>query len=177
MPDRIAAAVVLTFLTLILGACDAPGGDDAVTADPVPSAPAAGSASADLSQPLRIVERAGGDHSGITEPGVLLVQSDEARTALGSDALNNLNVDFGQRALIVIALGQKNTGGYWARVSDVTQDGDRLIVHGQANRPGDDAMTLQVMTTPWAAAIIERPAATSVVPRIDSLTGEPPPGD
>lgn len=127
--------------------------------------------------PLAIAELIHGDISGLDEPGVFLITSQDELQSYGSATLAALKVDFQTQALVLLALGKQPTGGYWARISDVVQLGDTLAVTGKANRPAADQIVPQVLTTPYCVAVIPKPAATRVRSDIASVIGEAPPAE
>ena len=116
-----------------------------------------------------------GPISGVDQPGVSLITSTEQLQSLQSATLAAIPVDFSKQALVVLALGEQPTGGYWARITGVRVDGNALVVRGLANRPAPDAMVTQALTTPYCAAVISPPGAATVRSEIESVVGQQPP--
>lgn len=142
-----------------------------------PSKQAADDAAHDAGRPMPVAidETLHHDISGIDTPGVYLIRSQPELDEFASATLKALRVDFARESLVVLALGQQPTAGYWARITGITQVGDTLIVQGTANRPAPDQPVAQVLTTPYCAAVIPATTASAVRSQITSVTGEAPP--
>lgn len=71
-------------------------------------------------------------------------------------------VDFadGRAMVVIVATGQRTTGGHAIRVDSATVAGDTLRVHVTTTRPGAGCLTSQAFTAPAAAARIASSAAT-----------------
>lgn len=103
--------------------------------------------------------------SGYAEPAALVLASPEGwaaawRTLHGGVAAGPPPaVDFARDVVVLVAAGERNTGGYAVRV-DGTSDlsGGRRVVHATRTSPGPGCMTAQVVTSPVAAARVPRPA-------------------
>jgi hypothetical protein len=116
-----------------------------------------------------------GDSSTLTTAGAWLITSAAELDATGSEELRGLNVDFDTHSLVVVALGEKPTGGYWARITGVQVKGDALFVQAVANRPGPKDAVTQAITYPYAAAVVEKVSAATVHPEVQSVEGRPRP--
>lgn len=92
--------------------------------------------------------------SGYTEPAELVL-----RDAGGAvDAWNTMYsgvagnpppaVDFARDMIVVVALGQRSTGGFTIRVDSVSTSGGGATVHYTVTTPGPSCMTTQMMTSP-----------------------------
>jgi hypothetical protein len=153
----------------------------ALTAGGCESTPTADDAHDDLARipatPVAILEMVHGDISGVESMGVMLITSPEQLIMLNSATLAALNIDFNERSLVLLALGQQTTGGYWARITNITQYGDTLVVDGLANRPEPGAIVPQVITTPYCVAVTPVIDAARVRQQITSVTGQMPPGE
>ncbi len=57
-------------------------------------------------------------------------------------------VDFGREMVILVALGNRNSGGYTIRVDAVNRSSDGAVVRYVATSPGPGCMTMQSMTSP-----------------------------
>lgn len=57
-------------------------------------------------------------------------------------------VDFGASTVVLVALGQRGTGGYEVRVDDVVRGGGRTVVRYTVSEPGAGCMTTQALTAP-----------------------------
>ncbi len=158
---RTLTSMMLTLMVTLAGCASSPGGGDGGAAP----------------MPLPIVELIHGDISGIEEAGTYLIKSSEDLAAHRSATLAALKVDFSMHSLVLLAMGQRSTGGYWARITQVSQAGDTLIVVGQANRPGPDQMVPQMLTSPYCVAVIPATTASRLRADVTSLTGQTPPGE
>src|SRR5690554_3957792 len=103
------------------------------------------------SRPVAILKEHRGSDAGLAGPEALVVRSREQLAALGSTELINQTIDFSNRSLILVTLGEKPTGGYAVRLHSAQLKGDNLYVQGVAVEPGPDAMTTQALTHPYAA--------------------------
>ncbi|HEY9282615.1 MAG TPA: DUF885 family protein, partial [Pyrinomonadaceae bacterium] len=72
-------------------------------------------------------------------------------------------VNFATRAVVVVYQGQKNTGGYSVAVEEIRRDGTVLAVRVSERRPASGSITTQVITSPFVAVSVPRPAAGTVV--------------
>lgn len=115
-----------------------------------------------------------GNDAGFTQPGVFLINSQQELEKRGSTELINKSVDFENQTIVVLALGEQKSGGYWAHIDAVQNLGERLYVQGFANQPAVDEMTTQQITHPYAAAVVPKIFAV-VQPEITSVRGQPMP--
>lgn len=70
-------------------------------------------------------------HAGL-DPGIILPAVDAAR-----------------QVVVLVALGERPSGGHAIRVTAVESRGDSLLVHVESTRPGPDCMSAAVMTQPF----------------------------
>jgi len=112
---------------------------------------------------------------GLKQMGVLLINSQEEleRLTPEADSLVEVKVDFSRESLVVLCLGERPTGGYWARITGVQRDpqSDALYVQGVANQPGADDVVIETLTYPCDAAVVPKVPARVIHPEIDSSTG------
>lgn len=100
------------------------------------------------------------EHCGLTAPGlVYLASADEVRALSGLPAQTiNLSaltaLDFSREHLLLVALGQRSTGGHGLTLADSEQQGGTLQLEMDVHRPAPDAMVTQVMTTPCTALAV-----------------------
>ncbi len=118
--------------------------------------------------PVMILDQMQGNDPGLTAPDVLIIKSMDELAATGSQELVTQKIDFEKYTLVVLALGTQNTGGYAAIITGIQVEGDTLFVQGRALRPTPDAMVTQVITYPYAAALIPATQATRVKAEIQS---------
>lgn len=65
-------------------------------------------------------------------------------------------IDFDKQALVVIAVGERNTGGYSVQITDVVAEGGKVKVKWKEKTPPPGGFTIQVITYPGVAALIEK---------------------
>ncbi len=65
-------------------------------------------------------------------------------------------VDFARHMLVLVAAGERPTGGYAIRVSSVVRRDGRLVVRAQERTPGTGCITTQVLTAPYQVIRVAR---------------------
>lgn len=68
-------------------------------------------------------------------------------------------VDFSREVAVVVAQGEQRTAGYSVQVVQATWDGPQLRLKVEERRPGPGMLTAQVITHPYDAVAVARPAA------------------
>jgi len=129
----------------------------------------------ELAEPVSILHTVVGGNPSLKSPELTLINSQAQLDALGSDDLVGRAVDFYNESVILSALGEMPSTGYWVHITSVHQEGDLLYVYGQANRPSADAMSGQVLTFPYCAVVIPKTTATGVRDQIESVEEHDPP--
>lgn len=120
-----------------------------------------------LAQPVEIVDSTTGDSKALKNlVGVMLIKSKQQYDKLGDDTIAP-GIDFEKHDLVIAALGEQPTGGYSITIDALQLEGDKLVVVGKASAPAADASTIQALTYPYAAAVIENTTATRAVQAID----------
>jgi hypothetical protein len=72
-------------------------------------------------------------------------------------------VDFNQEAVLVVYMGEQNTGGYSVTITSVKLEGGKLLVTVKQGRPSPSSMVTQALTQPYHAVKIPKvPAGTQV---------------
>jgi len=111
---------------------------------------------------VRTLER--GQYSGLKEPMVLLVTDPgeweavwRRHTAVMARPRPAPAVDFGQEAVVVVALGERRSGGYSIAVTGVRLKGDQLVVRVRRQSPPPGAVTTMAFTQPYHMVAIPRP--------------------
>ena len=105
-------------------------------------------------EPVPIVYHEQGNDSAFRYPTVELINSQGQLEARASTTLADLDIDFERYSLLVLALGQRSTGGWSATITGVQRRGAELYVQGIAYYPPDEDMLSQVLTYPIAASTI-----------------------
>ena len=67
-------------------------------------------------------------------------------------------VDFGRDMVVVVALGERPSGGFGVRVDALESDGAGALVRYTSTEPGPDCMTTQALTAPVEAVAVPRVA-------------------
>lgn len=124
-------------------------------------------------EPVSISEKIMGSDPGFDEPGVFVAKSVDDLIAMGSLDLVGKDIDFNTSMVLVVALGEQPSGGYWVTIEAVQRKDQTLYVQGVANAPAPDQMTTQQMTYPYAAAVLPRMEVTQIMPEIESVVGMP----
>lgn len=127
-------------------------------------------------QPIALVSRTAGDSATLTEPKVCLINDAKTLEATKSAELAALKVDFETQSLIVLALGECPTGGYWAHIQSVQTLGDQVIVQSLANQPGEGEKVTQAVTHPFEAVVVHKVNGTAVA-HTQSVQGQTHPSD
>ncbi len=122
--------------------------------------------------PVNVVQQITGNDPGLINPSVTVITSPAQLQALGSKDLAAKKIDFGRWSVVLLALGQQPTGGYWARITGVQDRGDQIFVQGLANKPGPNDSVTQGVTCPYAAALIAKTKTTVVHAEIQSVIGQ-----
>ncbi len=128
----------------------------------------------DRPRAMEIKRRHNGSDQGLKEPTVQLIRSAEQLEALGSSDLAGLGIDFARESLVLLALGEMPTSGFWARITGVQRKGDVLYVQGLANRPHESETVTPSLTYPYEAVVIKRVRAARVRSEIESVFGRSP---
>lgn len=73
------------------------------------------------------------------------------------DSFSHTEVISGDRTYLILALGQRPTGGYSIQIKQVVQKGNVIQVHGQEVPPAEDAFTTQAFSTPSTVISLSTP--------------------
>ena len=119
---------------------------------------------------LQMVER--GAYSGITDSGLhfaVISARDHYEEVMARvyawkhEAPDPPSVDFDDQLLVAVFMGQKPTAGYAVSFKgDAKVKGDALKIGIERTYPSPDDMVAQVITSPYAIAIVERGDYTRV---------------
>lgn len=129
----------------------------------------------DLAEPVDAIHKTIGGHPALSEPGLVLINTQAELDALGADELIGRAVNFNNEQIVLATLGEMPTSGFWINITAIHEEGDLLQVYGQANRPTADMMAGQVLTYPYCAVVIPRTGAYIVRDQIESVEGVEPP--
>lgn len=130
-----------------------------------------------VSEPVEILAHAHGNDAALARGTVRLIESADELPALGlgglPEGLGEVNYD-GQD-VVIFALGEQPTGGYWVQITGVQLVSGVLYVQATVNRPGDDESVTQAVTYPYAAAVISETGAVRALSDPTEVVGQPMP--
>jgi hypothetical protein len=72
------------------------------------------------------------------------------------------SVDFSKEVVAAVFLGSRPSAGYSVQIVRVRQDGGALVVSYRETRPAPDALTAQVLTSPYHIVAIPKGSTTDV---------------
>lgn len=78
------------------------------------------------------------------------------RRAVRGTALPAPVVDFSRHAVVVVAMGERPTGGYWVDIERVVVGERALRVEALASSPGRECVVTMAFTAPLDAVLVER---------------------
>ena len=58
---------------------------------------------------------------------------------------------------LLVTYGEQPTGGYTVEITAIVEEEDRVVVTAHFTEPGEDDVVIQVITYPYALAVIEDP--------------------
>lgn len=104
-----------------------------------------------------------GYHSGISTPTQLVIRDEASWKELWKRHNNVViptpplpSVDFAHDMIVVVAVGQRPTGGYGVRVRSAQRQGDKLVVEALETKPADGALVPMVLSTPYDFCVVPR---------------------
>ncbi len=65
-------------------------------------------------------------------------------------------VDFEREAVVFIMAGQRPTGGYSVAVKSIVREDNTLVIDAPVTPPPPDAMTIQVLTSPYTVIAVDK---------------------
>lgn len=129
-----------------------------------------------VSEPVEIIAQAQGNDAALARGTVRLIDSADQLPALGLGGLPELgDVDFDQQDVVIFALGEQPTGGYWVHITGVQLVSNVLYVQATVNRPGEEDTVTQAVTYPYAAAVIAKTGASRALSDPTEVVGQPLP--
>jgi len=113
--------------------------------------------------PMRSIDQ--GQQSGIDVAKQVSARSVEEWDALWKAHAGGRarpSVDFSKDIVAAVFLGSRPSGGYSVQIVGVRQEGAALVVSYKETRPAPDALTAQVLTSPYHIVAIPKGTATEV---------------
>jgi hypothetical protein len=104
---------------------------------------------------VRTIER--GDQSGIETPKQVVVRTAAEWTALWRQHAPERpvpSIDWSKEMVVGIFLGSRNTAGYGVDITGVASESGALVVRYRQREPSPDAITAQIITTPYQIVAI-----------------------
>ena len=102
-----------------------------------------------------------GPSSGIGEPRQAIARSADEWEKLWAEHAGNRErpaVDFSREMVVALFAGTRPTAGYSVEIVGVRGEGDTTIVEYRESAPPRDAITAQVMTSPFVIVAIPKSA-------------------
>lgn len=130
---------------------------------------------ATVSEPVEVLAATRGDDAALTRGMVRLIDNAEELADLGLDGLTGLDPQFDGQDVVVFALGEQPTGGYWVDITGLQLVSGVLYVQATVNRPGPDEQVTQGVTHPYAAAVIRETGAERALTDPTEVVGQPMP--
>jgi hypothetical protein len=111
-----------------------------------------------------------GTYCGVPERKAVLVTDEQAWETLWRQHTSRVvngpgapAIDFSQKSVLAVYMGEQRTGGYSVAVTSITRENGRLTVTVRQTRPGPGAITTMALTQPFHLVRIPKvPAGTSV---------------
>lgn len=125
-------------------------------------------------KPMPILAHYRGDDAGLKHPMVKLITSRQQLESLDAEQLVQMDVDFNKKSLVVLAVGEQLTGGYWAQITGAQKSADTLYVQGVVNRPAPDQIVTAALTHAVAVAVIDKVEPLSLSSQISDVVGQQP---
>ncbi len=115
-----------------------------------------------IAEPVDLLRRGRGDDPAFAVAETYLYQS-AADLPADVATIHALGVDFETEDLIVVALGEQPTAGFGVTIQQAALEGDALVVYGRSfSAPDGDSVVPQVLTYPYAYAVIPNTDSTRV---------------
>lgn len=122
---------------------------------------------AELAKPVSILQRVNGSSAALKSIGKMHIETKAAYDALGDANIFPGEIDFDANDLVIVAWGEKPTGGFSINIESIQLQGGELAVTGKASTPPADAITTQALTYPYSAVLIPNTSADLIVTYID----------
>lgn len=73
-----------------------------------------------------------------------------------------LNINFKQHNVLILHLGQKNTGGYSIEIKNIKNVNDKVTVNYKVNKPKPGEMVTMALTNPFTVVLIPKAKETEI---------------
>ncbi len=125
-----------------------------------------------LAEPVEIVEGMSGSSDALKTAGTYLITSQAQWESGGFAEACPGPIDFAAHDVVVVAMGEQATAGYWVRIDAIQQAGTELAVQCTMNKPGADAVVATVVTYPFHAVMVPKTGAALAVPDPTFVSGQ-----
>jgi len=103
--------------------------------------------------PFSVIVSGDNPISGVAKNRKLEVFKDQAsfnvRFAEYVESVQEHTVDFSTRRVVLLDLGQRNTGGYSVATSEIQEFSDHVIIQVTVTKPGSTCAVTQAFTSPF----------------------------
>lgn len=99
---------------------------------------------------------------GIKQTRQVVVRDAKAFDALWTELSQGVpqtikpKMDFAKHDLVAVFAGSKPTGGYMIKIGDIRRSGKTATVNVMLSKPAPDAITIQVITSPFALRAVPK---------------------
>lgn len=110
-----------------------------------------------------IIELHSGNNGGFKEETTQVITTQDAFAKVWKQAFANYmrkeempEVDFNKNTIILVALGEKTSGGYTIKTTNTTVTNNSTIVNVISTSPGKGCMTTEAITYPYQIVQIDK---------------------
>ena len=128
-----------------------------------------------LAEPVAILEDASGSSEALSTAATTLITNQADWEAGGFAEACPAPMDFAAHDVVVVAMGEQTSGGYWVHINAIQLVGSEMYVQFTLNSPGEDEVAAAVMTYPFHAVAIPKTGATLVVADPTLVSGQEQP--
>lgn len=114
-------------------------------------------------EPVAVIDRGFGNDASLMFADAMLLKNERQAKATGAESVVGIDLDYKANALLVVALGEKPTGGYGTIIDSVQLEGGSLVVNVYTYQPVEGSATTEALSYPYAYAIIPDVTAFEVV--------------
>jgi hypothetical protein len=122
-------------------------------------------------QPVTIIKQITGSDAALKHPAVVLINDTAGLAATHSRELAKLAADFDTQSIILVAIGEQPTGGYWAHITGVQTEAGNVYCQATVNRPGPAQAVTTALSYPYAAVVVPK-VEGALRAEIDSVQGK-----
>lgn len=129
----------------------------------------------ELADPVAIMEGVSGSSQSLPTAGTFLVTSQTQWEAGGFAEACPAPMDFDAHDVVVVAMGEKPSAGYWVHIDAIQKIGSELVVQFTHNTPGEDEVVAAVVTYPYYAVAVPKTGATLAIADPSHVQGQAAP--